>query len=48
MLSFLEKLDLLAIAALGLLEVFGLLQFPGGVLPNMGYISKCGPKGYGF
>ena len=20
----------------------------GGVLPNMGYIGMCGPKGYGF
>ena len=23
-------------------------QDPGGVLPYMGYIGKCGPKGYGF
>ena len=22
--------------------------FPGGVLPDMGYIGMCGPKGYGF
>ena len=21
---------------------------PGGVLPYMGYIGMCGPKGYGF
>ena len=21
---------------------------PGGVLPHMGYIGMCGPKGYGF
>ena len=25
-------------------ELFG----PGGVLPYMGYIGMCGPKGYGF
>ena len=23
-------------------------KFPGGVLPYMGYIGMCGPKGYGF
>ena len=22
--------------------------FPGGVLPYMGHIGMCGPKGYGF
>ena len=25
-----------------------LLGYPGGVLPYMGYIGMCGPKGYGF
>ena len=24
------------------------ILFPGGVLPHMGYIGMCGPKGYGF
>ena len=26
----------------------GLLLYPGGVLPYLGYICMCGPKGYGF
>ena len=24
------------------------VESPGGVLPYMGYIGMCGPKGYGF
>jgi len=31
--------------------IFQILQFApggGGVLPYMGYIGMCGPKGYGF
>ena len=27
--------------------LYGLYR-PGGVLPYMGYIGMCGPKGYGF
>ena len=29
-------------------EVFIMRYFPGGVLPYMGYLGMCGPKGYGF
>ena len=30
------------------LRVRTVLWLPGGVLPYMGYIGMCGPKGYGF
>jgi len=28
--------------------IVSLFFSPGGVLPYMGYIGMCGPKGYGF
>ena len=33
--------------AKGLADFF-VKSIPGGVLPYMGYIGMCGPKGYGF
>ena len=29
-------------------EQLSVWYYPGGVLPYMGYIGMCGPKGYGF
>ena len=40
-----EKWIILAFNLLGLILCPGL---GGGVLPYMGYIGMCGPKGYGF
>ena len=28
--------------------IVGWWNYPGGVLPYIGYIGKCRPKGYGF
>ena len=33
---------------LSIQQSFYLLNAPGGVLPYMGYIGMCGPKGYSF